>query len=49
MRDSVARHRLDRLVLFTGEDNAPARRVYENVGFQPVGHFALMFDTRPGL
>jgi len=43
MRDAVERHGLRTLILFTGETNAPARRVYEGVGFVPVGHFGLLF------
>jgi ribosomal protein S18 acetylase RimI-like enzyme len=44
--DSRSRHRFDRLVLFTGEDNRGARRLYESLGFQFVDRFALLFGAR---
>lgn len=36
---------LSTLILFTGERNAPARRVYERAGFEQCGEFALLFGT----
>ena len=38
--------RFDRLVLFTAEDNAGARRLYESLGFGPGGAFGLFLGTR---
>jgi predicted GNAT family acetyltransferase len=43
IRDSRLEHRLDRLFLFTGEENAAARRLYESLGFESFGHFGLFF------
>ena len=42
------RHRLgvDKLVLFTGEDNASARRLYESLGFEAAGAFGLLLGDR---
>lgn len=42
------RHRLgfDRLVLFTGEDNSSARRLYESLGFEAAGAFGLLLGDR---
>jgi predicted GNAT family acetyltransferase len=47
MRDSVHMHHLERLFLFTGEQNTPARRMYESLGFQTFGHFGLFFGESP--
>ena len=42
-------HRLEKLFLFTCEDNRPARRLYESLGFEQFGHFGLFFgETRAG-
>jgi ribosomal protein S18 acetylase RimI-like enzyme len=43
IRDSRLEHRLDRLFLFTGEENAAARQLYESLGFESFGHFGLFF------
>ena len=42
------RHRLafDKLVLFTGEDNMSARKLYESLGFEPAGAFGLLLGDR---
>jgi RimJ/RimL family protein N-acetyltransferase len=52
MRQLIAdcrnRHRFERLALFTGHDQLAARRLYESLGFQPVGTFGLFLGTRPG-
>ena len=45
MRDSWQRHRLERLILFTGEDNRGARALYEALGFERRGYFGLLFGT----
>ena len=42
------RHRFERLCMFTVDDNSPPRRLYESLGFQPVGTFGLFLGTRPG-
>ena len=44
--DSRTRHRFDRLVLFTAEDNRGARLLYESLGFRFVDTFALLFGSR---
>ena len=39
--------RLDRqALLWVAEDNVPARRVYEKIGFKPTGHTLLGFKAR---
>ncbi len=43
MRDSVDLHGVNRLFLFTGEQNVPARALYESLGFERFGHFGLFF------
>lgn len=43
MRDARLEQHLDRLFLFTGEDNLAARRLYESLGFESFGHFGLFF------
>ena len=45
MHDAHSLHRLDRLFLFTGEDNVAARRMYESLGFESFGHFGLFFGA----
>ncbi len=36
-------HRIRKLVIFTGEHNYAARRVYESMRIEPFGYFALLF------
>jgi predicted GNAT family acetyltransferase len=43
MRDTHLVQGLDRLFLFTGEENVAARRMYESLGFESFGHFGLFF------
>jgi predicted GNAT family acetyltransferase len=43
IRDSHLEQGLDRLFLFTGEENAAARRLYESLSFESFGHFGLFF------
>jgi predicted GNAT family acetyltransferase len=45
MRDAFERQRLERLILFTGEDNRAARRLYESLGFRIIGYFGLLFGV----
>lgn len=49
-RAAVARHLVTarargvgRAILFTGEDNVPAQRAYEAIGFERIGDYAIMF------
>ena len=44
--DSSKRLGFERLVLFTAEDNAPARRLYESLGFSSAGYFGLLLGDR---
>jgi predicted GNAT family acetyltransferase len=43
LQDARLVHHLDRIFLFTGEDNVAARTLYESVGFERFGHFGLFF------
>ena len=43
MRDSHFIQKIDRLFLFTGEENVAARGMYEALGFESFGHFGLFF------
>ena len=36
-------HDIQKLIIFTGENNTPAQKLYESVGVKPVGYFALLF------
>jgi RimJ/RimL family protein N-acetyltransferase len=45
MQDAWQRHRLERLILFTGEDNRAARALYASLGFETRGYFGLLFGT----
>jgi len=38
-------HQIRKLIVFTGENNHPARRLYESLGLHPVGYYALMFGN----
>lgn len=42
IHDAQRVHHLDRLFLFTGEQNI-ARQMYESLGFERFGHFGLFF------
>jgi RimJ/RimL family protein N-acetyltransferase len=41
LNDSVHVHRLQRLILFTGEHNHAARHLYDTLGFSTIGSFAI--------
>ena len=43
MREAHRHQGLERLFLFTGEENLAARRMYESLGFESFGHFGLFF------
>jgi predicted GNAT family acetyltransferase len=43
MRDAHGLQGLERLFLFTGEENVAARKMYESLGFESFGHFGLFF------
>ncbi len=43
LRDACQIHHLDRMFLFTGEENVAARTLYESMGFTRFGHFGLFF------
>ncbi len=42
LADSIHVHRLQRLVLFTGDHNRAARHLYDTLGFSTIGDFALL-------
>jgi RimJ/RimL family protein N-acetyltransferase len=44
--DAAAYHRFTKLILFTGEDNVGARRLYESLGFEAAGAFGLLLGAR---
>jgi len=46
MRASVTLHRFEQLILFTGEENYAARRLYEALGFETGGAFGLLLGSR---
>jgi predicted GNAT family acetyltransferase len=46
MEDSRDLHEFDKLILFTGEDNLSARRLYESLGFEVSGAFGLLLGSR---
>jgi RimJ/RimL family protein N-acetyltransferase len=45
MTETWQRHRLERLILFTGEHNRAARALYESLGFASREYFGLLFGT----
>jgi predicted GNAT family acetyltransferase len=43
LKDARDIHGLDRMFLFTAEQNTAARTLYEAAGFERFGHFGLFF------
>jgi predicted GNAT family acetyltransferase len=43
LRDCAVVHGLRRMILFTGEANFAAQRVYEKLGFRKIGNFGIFF------
>jgi len=41
--DCKSLHGITKLIIFTGEDNPSARKLYESFGIDQVGHYALLF------
>jgi len=41
--DAFKIHSLRKLIIFTGEKNMAARKVYESLGVEPIGFYALFF------
>jgi predicted GNAT family acetyltransferase len=46
IEDCRKRLHFEKLVLFTGEDNLSARKLYESLGFEPAGAFGLLLGDR---
>jgi predicted GNAT family acetyltransferase len=46
IHESRVRLDFDKLILFTGEDNRSARRLYESLGFEAAGAFGLLLGER---
>jgi predicted GNAT family acetyltransferase len=46
IEDSREHHRFEKLILFTGEENQGARRLYESLGFELDGAFGLLLGSR---
>jgi predicted GNAT family acetyltransferase len=46
IEDCRTRLGFQKVVLFTGEDNTAARRLYDSVGFQAAGSFGLLLGER---
>lgn len=44
LRDCKEVHGLERMILFTGEQNVAAQRVYEGLGFERIGYFGIFFS-----
>jgi RimJ/RimL family protein N-acetyltransferase len=44
LRDSAELHGISRMILFTGEKNIPAQRVYEGLGFERIGKFGIFLS-----
>lgn len=36
-------HNIRKLIIFTGENNLSAQKLYQSIGVKQVGHFALLF------
>ena len=46
IEDCRRRLRFEKLVLFTGDDNVSARKLYESLGFEAAGAFGLLLGDR---
>ena len=46
VEDSADHHGFEKLILFTEENNLPARRLYESLGFETAGAFGLLLGAR---
>jgi predicted GNAT family acetyltransferase len=44
MRDSREIHGLEKMILFTGELNHAAQKVYEGLGFERIGHYGIILE-----
>ena len=44
--DSVKLQPVDLLILFTGENNKGARKLYKSFGFEQIGSYGLFFGER---
>ncbi len=42
IHDARHHHKLDQIILFTGQDNIAAQGVYQSLGFQRIGYFGLL-------
>lgn len=43
LSDVKSIHNIRKLIIFTGENNLPAQKLYESIGVKQVGYFALLF------
>jgi predicted GNAT family acetyltransferase len=46
IEDCRKRLRFEKLILFTGEDNTSARKLYQSLGFEEAGGFGLLLGDR---
>ncbi|NRA68203.1 MAG: GNAT family N-acetyltransferase [Pseudobacteriovorax sp.] len=44
LADCIEIHGHTRNILFTGESNIPARKVYEGLGYGTIGHYAIILE-----
>lgn len=44
IHDIKVLHRIKKLIIFTGENNFAARKVYESLGIHPLGQYALLYS-----
>lgn len=45
IHDAKTIHQIRKLIIFTGENNAPARKLYESLNAVHIGYFALLFSS----
>lgn len=43
LRDAKEIHHIRKLIIFTGEKNLPAQKLYNSLGVSQIGYFALLF------
>lgn len=46
LSDAKKLHKIRKLIIFTGENNFPAQKLYNSLGVSQLGYFALLFGSR---
>jgi hypothetical protein len=44
LSDAKELHKIRKLIIFTGDKNFPAQKLYNSLGVSQVGYYALLFE-----